>query len=45
MPKDEMKKRYGSSPDVCDALMLSFVDDDDIYEQESIIESDYSNYV
>jgi len=41
MPKAEMKKRYGSSPDVCDALMLTFIDDDDIYQQDEVISVDY----
>jgi hypothetical protein len=32
MPKAEMKKRNGFSPDVIDALMLTFLESDDINE-------------
>jgi len=42
MPKAEMKKKYGASPDVCDALMLTFIDDDDIAYNNDTFDVDYS---
>lgn len=43
MPKEEMKKRMWKSPDSADALMLTFIDDDDIWYRQEVIEVDYSD--
>ncbi len=43
MPKAEMKKKMGKSPDSADALMLTFVDPDDIREEDDVIEVSYSD--
>jgi hypothetical protein len=41
-----MKKRNGFSPDVIDALMLTFLESDDINEwHDDIFEVDWSNMV
>lgn len=43
MPKAEMKKKMWKSPDSCDALMLTFIDSDDFWYDDDIIEIDYSD--
>jgi hypothetical protein len=43
MPKAEMKKRMWKSPDTADALMLTFIDGEDVYDDDGIIEHDYSD--
>lgn len=41
MPKAEMKKRMWKSPDTADALALTFIDWEDIYDSDDFIEVDY----
>ena len=41
MPKAEMKKKMGKSPDSCDALMLTFVDGDDVWDEDEVISVSY----
>jgi hypothetical protein len=41
MPKADMKKLMWKSPDWADALMLTFIDPDDIYEEDEVISVSY----
>jgi len=41
MPKAEMKKKMGKSPDASDALSLCFIDPDDIRDEDEIINVSY----
>jgi len=43
MPKAEMKKRMWKSPDTADALMLTFIDPDNLYEEDDVITYDYTD--
>lgn len=44
MPKKDMKKMFWDSPDCADALMLTFVEDDNIYwDEDSSFDVDYSS--
>lgn len=41
MPKAEMKKKYWKSPDIPDALMLTFIDNDEINYSNDTFKVDY----
>jgi hypothetical protein len=44
MSKKDMKTLFGDSPDVADALMLTFVESNDIdWDEDSSFDVDYSS--